>query len=73
MGTYTSADVLCPYYIKDIPQTCSLICESILPHGRIKTYFSGRGEVQEHMGKYCAGDYQKCPWVKTLNRVFDET
>ncbi len=72
MGTYTSADVLCPYYIKDVPKPCSLICESILPNGRIKTYFAGRAEMQELMGKYCAGDYSQCRWYRTLSRVVEE-
>lgn len=36
MGTYTSADVLCPFYEKDSPKTCSLICKGILPGSRIK-------------------------------------
>ncbi len=72
MGTYTSADVLCPFYEKDVPKTCSLICEGILPGSRIKSYFPGRAEIQKHMKKYCAGDYRRCPWYGIVRSRYEE-
>ncbi len=66
MGTYTSADVLCPFYEKDIPKTCSLICEGILPGSRIKSYFPDRESIQRQVRKCCAGEYRGCPWFCIL-------
>lgn len=71
MGTYTSADVLCPYYEKDIPKTCSLVCEGILPGSRIKSYFPDREGIQKQMRKYCAGDYKSCPWYLTVTGRYE--
>ena len=70
IGTYTSADVLCPYYEKDIPKTCSLICEGILPGSRHKSYFPDRAGIQRQMGKYCANDYERCPWYIMLTAAY---
>ncbi len=71
MGSYTSADVLCPYYEKDIPQTCSIVCEGILPGSRIKCYFQNRRAIQWHMGKYCAKDYRTCPWYVVMTDRYE--
>ncbi len=71
MGTYTSADVLCPFYEKDIPQTCSLVCEGILPGSRIKSYFPNRAAIQRHMGKYCVEDYKNCPWYRAVTIQYE--
>ena len=71
MGSYSSADVLCPFYEKDIPKTCSLVCEGILPGSRVKFYFPDREGIQRQMRKYCAGDYRRCPWCAVVTARYD--
>ena len=66
MASFSSADVLCPYYEKDIPKTCSLVCEGILPGSRMKCYFPDREAIRTHMGRFCTDDYRACPWSRIL-------
>ena len=66
MGTYTSADVKCPFYRRDDPKTCSLTCESVLPGGSVKTHFGTKANLMDHIGKYCAESYRTCPWYQIV-------
>lgn len=66
MGSYTSADVKCPFYIQDEPKTCHLTCESVLPGGSIKTHFRNKQALTERIEKYCIRDFKACPWYQIV-------
>ena len=62
MGSYTSADVLCPFYKRDDPKTSSLTCEGVLPGSTVKSHFGGKENLMRTLRRYCCKDYESCPW-----------
>lgn len=72
MGSYSSASVVCPYYLSDDPKTCSLTCEGIPPGSSIKSHFLDGRRLREQIKKYCAGDYKSCPWCRVLEMKYGE-
>ena len=73
MGTYTSADIRCPFYRRDDPQTGRLTCEGVLPASTMVSKFGDKRSLQRQLGKYCACDYERCPWFRILELKWDMT
>lgn len=72
MGSYNSADVLCPFYRRDEPKTGTLTCESILPGGTMKTHFGTKDALRRQIRRYCAGDYKRCPWYHIVSYKWEQ-
>ena len=73
MASYTSADILCPFYRRDDPKTSSLTCEGVLPASTVRSHFGGRDTLNRQIKKYCAGNYKKCPWYKIASLKWIKT
>ena len=66
MGSYSSADILCPFYVHDDPKTCKLTCEGIPPGSTITSHFLNGKAMRGQIARHCAGDYKACPWFRVL-------
>ena len=66
MASYSSADVKCPFYVSDDPKTCKLTCEGVPPGSTIACHFLNGKAMRVQIRKYCACDYQLCPWARLL-------
>ena len=71
MGSYFSADVLCPFYLHDNLRECTITCESFAPGSTIKNHFGGKAALRKQIEKYCAGDYGSCPWYKLVSQKYE--
>ena len=69
MATYTSADIGCPYYLRDDPKTYRLTCEGLFHNSMSKSWFRNKRDMMDHIGRYCAGNWKLCPWYQLLSGV----
>jgi hypothetical protein len=72
MGSYSSADVKCPFYRRDDPKTSSLTCEGVLPGGSIKSWFGTKEALTRQIRAYCAGNYESCPWFHIVSYKWEK-
>ena len=72
MGTYSSADVLCPFYLRDDPKTCCITCEGMVPGSSVRSHFLNGEALRGQIRKYCAAEYEKCPWARALYGKYGE-
>ncbi len=72
MGSYTSADIRCPFYLRDEPKICTITCEGMPPGSSLKSHFLDGQSMRTQIRKYCAADYGKCPWARVLEGKYGE-
>ncbi len=72
MGSYSSADILCPCYFRDDAKTCTLTCEGLPPGSSVRNHFSSGRAMREQIGRYCAGSYRSCPWAGLLTIKYQD-
>lgn len=65
--SYYSSDAKCPFYQHDNIQACTITCEGVLPGSTMKSHFDNRAALRGQIQKYCAGDYEVCPWYKVAS------
>lgn len=68
MGTnWKSIDVQCPFYIteKDYKNIHSLTCEGLICKSCSHLFRNSR-EKDKHTKKYCAENYKKCGYYKSI-------
>lgn len=70
--SYFSSSVRCPFYQHDNIKESTITCESILPGSTIKHHFGNKQRLTEGVRKYCAGEYQECPWYKLVSQKWAE-
>ena len=66
--SYRDADMECPYFLRIESQTCHLTCEGVLPGTSVKSHYLNKEALYAHTAKFCAGDYQSCPWFIKLTK-----
>lgn len=59
--SWTDADVRCPFYLSDDRKQRSLNCEGYCEGCETRTKFPTLRERDRHMGRYCAGRFERCP------------
>lgn len=62
--TWKAADVQCPFYVKDCPQTIE--CEGMLEQTTDILKFHTADAKNTHMGVYCVGRFQSCPKYQSV-------
>ena len=67
MGSYSSSNILCPFYLSDNPRQCTMTCEGVLPGSSIKHHFANGAALRRQMDKYCADSYKSCPWATMMS------
>ena len=72
MGDYLAAGINCPYFVRYESKTCHLTCEGVLPGSSVKSHFLNGESLRGQRKKYCAGNYQDCPWYRIVNSKFKE-
>ena len=72
MPSYISADVECPFYVRDNLKTVCLFCEGVLPGSSLRSKFPDKPALLAHMRKYCCEDYRSCPWCRLLMQNYRE-
>ena len=65
--SWFAADAKCPYYQHDNIKESTVTCEGVLPGSSIKHHFGNKQRLTEGVRKYCAGDYEKCPWYTLVS------
>ena len=73
MASYYSADVKCPYYMRDDPRACTITCEGVLPGSTVKSHFPGKKAILTQIERRCAGNYKGCPWYQVVSIKYEQT
>ncbi len=67
MSSYTNADVQCPFFQDLSASTAALKCEGVLPGSSVKSHFGSHAALNRQLGRFCAGDYKRCPWFHVVS------
>ena len=70
MGSYTSADVLCPFYRRDDPKNRTITCEGVLPGTTVKHHCGGGN--RHILRIYCCSNYKLCPWFHIVSYKWEK-
>jgi hypothetical protein len=71
--SYYSASIKCPYYAHDNVKESTITCESVLPGGTVRHHFAaGKAALTGAIRRYCAGDYESCPWFRLVSMRWEE-
>lgn len=65
---WVAADVKCPFWITSTKN--SITCEGILPDFKDTISFYRMEQMKKHMGTYCAGQWQRCPLAKEIEKKY---
>ena len=71
-GTFTQADVLCPFYMTDTDRPYNIKCEGISKVNRLYLSFPHKKDKDAHMKKYCTECYKQCRLFKTIYEQYEE-
>ena len=72
MSSFYSADAECPYYLSDNLMESTITCEGFAPGSTVRSHFSGKKAIARQMKKYCAGDYESCPWFRLASVKWED-
>lgn len=64
MASYYSADVKCPFYLYDNLMESTISCEGFAPGSTVCSHFESKAALKRQIEKYCAADYERCPWAR---------
>lgn len=70
---WSSADVMCPFYLSHSAGERSIRCEGPSEGAELISRFRSRKKKESHMGSYCVGRYERCPVYKcTYKAKYDD-
>ena len=68
--SWSTADVLCPFYIGDEAKSKTVRCEGYIDGLRVQLQFRRRDQQQNYMGRHCCGAYQRCEVYKATMKKY---
>ena len=71
-GSYLQADILCPFYIKDMSKPPCLKCEGITDKSGMTMIFKNNAEKEKWARKYCMESYKICGLYEIIMRKYDD-
>lgn len=64
---FKDAAMQCPFYRMVAKKQKMMVCEGPMEETVTTTYYHFRGQMNEHVKKYCEGDYKSCRIFKIVN------
>ena len=71
-GSFTQADVLCPFYLSDTENPSNIRCEGISYVNRLYLNFPHKRDKVIHMRLFCTEHYKDCGLFRTINEKYEE-
>lgn len=70
-GTFTQADVLCPFYLTDTVTPSNIKCEGINKASRLYLNFPHKIDKMVYMKNFCTENYKDCCLYKTIYEKYE--